>query len=232
MGKVGTEKKIKSPPEKFWQRLVDVYFQFYKMHFRDNDGFQLTPDWSGAKVGMESKGLKGIIIRLRNIAEEKEIEWTEEYAVKSLEYFLKKAYNNPFLKKSFMCCLLNKFKDSVIVSEDNSSLVSKILEVWYFENKEYTRDYDNDRIGAEKVIAFLKNQYTSANIVFADESVLSSFRVIVTHIKTEEFWENKSLKSISNNLQEFVNKIKSKHGPHKAFTREGIAAEFNRRYSK
>lgn len=74
------DKKPAAPPEKYWQKLVDVYFAFYKDHFRDNDGFRMSPNWNKATIGMESKGLKGIITRLRTLAEEKDFDWTEQSA--------------------------------------------------------------------------------------------------------------------------------------------------------
>lgn len=209
MKKNNGEKKEKKPPEQFWQKLVDVYFQFYKSHFRDNDGYALSPDWSGAKVGMEAKGLKEIIVRLRTIAEEKNIEWSEGYAVDQLNGFLEKAYNDKFFRKSFLCCVMNKFKTQIIVSENNSVLINKILEAWYYGFPNYSVDRDLDREAAEVIITFLKSQFKNANINFTDEAAVQSFEQIVNYIKTDEFWMDKSLKSISRNLQEFVNKIKA-----------------------
>lgn len=225
-----TKKKDKPTPEKFWQKLVDVYFQFYKEHFRDQDGFMLTPDWSKEKVGMEAKGLKGVITTLRTIAEEKNIDWTEEYAVSDLQKFLEKAYYIPFLQKSFLCCLLNKCKNEVIRSDSNPNLVRQILELWYFEFNNYTRDFSNDRAAAEKIILFLKEQYEISNIVFSEASILTTTKVLINHIKGNCFWATKSLKTISNNLQDLINKIKSdKNGNDKTATRQGVVDEINRR---
>lgn len=225
-----TEKKM---PEKFWQKLVDVYFQFYKTHFRDNDGFQLSPDWAPHKRGMEAKGLKGIIERLRIISEEKKIEWDESCAVASLIEFLEKAYSVPFYRKSFLCCQLNKFKDQIIVlQKPNNSLITKILELWYFEFPEYTREFDIDRQAAEKIISFIKEQFKNSSVLFSEQSLISTINVLIQFVKQDDFWKVKSLKSISYNIQELINKIKSKHGTDKAFSREGLAEEFNRRYKK
>lgn len=231
MQKKEVQNKQRPAPEKYWQSLVDVYFAFYKDHFRDNDGFKMTPDWSPAKRGMEARGLKGIIQRLRTIAEEKNIEWSEQYAKESIGLFFEKAYTITFLKNNFMCCMLNKYKDQVIISENiNPNLVTQILEVWYFNFPEYTVERDTDRVAASKIVSFLKDQYKTASIVFSEPSVIQTVNVLVKFIKEDEFWKTKSLKSISYNMQELINKIKSKNGTDKAFSREGLANEFNRRY--
>ncbi len=217
------EKKIAPGAEIFWKKLVDTYFAFFKDHFRDEDGFRLSPDWSPQKIGMEAAALKKIIIFLRQIAEGKKIEWTEEYAQQQLNLFLDKAYNDPFLKKNFYCALLNKKKVDVLISTYNPHLVKKILEIWYFEFPDYTRDVDKDRAAAEIIIGFLKQQYILASIQFTEESVLGSIRLIFITAKGDEFWCKKSLKSIANNLQEFVNKIKSERDGRNKINRTGNA---------
>lgn len=209
VGENAPSAKKKAPPEKFWQQLVDVYFNFYKAHFRDNDGFRLEPNWSPATRGMESKGLKEILIRLRTIAEQKNFDWTENYAVEQWTLFLNKAYQKSFIAKTMMCCLMNKYKDEIIVSEYNDPLVKKILAHFYFLNSDYAVDEEKDRAAAEIIIGFLKANYLRSNIVFTEKSVLQSTDTIFRFVKNDEFWKKKSLKSISNNLQEFVNKIKA-----------------------
>jgi len=203
------EKKEAPGVENFWKKLVDTYFQFFKDHFRDSDGFRLSPDWSPQKIGMEAGALKKIIIFLRQIAEGKKTDWAEDYAVNQLNLFLEKAYNDPFLKKNFYCALLNKKKIDILISTYNPGLVKKILEIWYFEFPNYTRDVDKDKAAAEIIIGFLKQQYILASAEFTEVSLLGSIRLIFQTVKEDEFWSKKSLKSISNNLQEFINKIKN-----------------------
>lgn len=227
--KVGSEKKEVPPPEKFWSILVNVYFEFYKRHFRDNDGFALSPNWNDGRRGMESKGLKGVIQRLRTICEEKGIDWTEEKAVSELNMFFEKAFSKPFFQKNFMCCFLNKYKDVIIVSEYQTPLIKKILNSWYqiFPDK---KDLERDVKGSEIIIGYLKQQYIQNNLIFNDESAMSSVNTIFLHIKADEFWSKKSLVSIGYNISEFVLKIKSKqNGNKKTFTRAGVNEEFNRR---
>lgn len=203
------EKKEKAPPEKFWQKLVDTYFIFFKTHFRDEDGFQLSPDWSPVKRGMESKALKEIIIKLRNLAEEKNIEWEELYAVEQLNKFFQKAYSDTFYRKGFLCCVMNKYKNQILTIVLNTEMVKKILEVWYFEFKDYARDYENDKAAADKIANFLKEQFVNNNLNYTEDAALASLKVLIEHIKGDDFWKDKALRSISNHLQEFVNKIKN-----------------------
>jgi len=203
------EKKEKAGVEKYWQRLVKVYFDIYKENFKDSDGYPLEPNWKGPLVGMESKALKLIIIRLREIAEAKNFDWTEMYAVDQLTIFFKKALLKPFLAKSFQCCLLNKYKDELIVSEYVNPMVNKILELFYQINPNYAADKVIDRGAGEIIVGFLKANFLRANILFEEKAVLQSVRTIFIFVRQDPFWKEKSLKSISNNLQEFVNKIKS-----------------------
>lgn len=217
------EKNIAPGVEKYWQRLVDTYFAFFKDHFRDEDGFKLSPDWSPKKIGMEAAALKKIIAFLRQIAEGKKVDWAEDYAAYQLERFLEKAYNDTFLRKNFYCALLNKKKVDVLISTYNPHLVKKILEIWYFEFPEYTRDIDKDRAAAEIIIGFLKQQYILASVPFTEESMLGSIRLIFQTVKQDEWWNKKSLKSVSNNLQEFVNKIKSERDGRDKINRTGNA---------
>jgi hypothetical protein len=224
-------KKEKAPPEKFWNELVKVYYAFYMDHFRDNDGYKLSPGWTAQTRGMESAGLKGIIVRLRTIAEAKNIDWTLEQAQSDVWNFLLKAYHNfAFIKKNMMCCLMNKYKDQIIVSELHFSLSKKILSHWYelFPDK---KDSDRDIKGSEIIIGYLKQQYLQNGLVFNEASVLGTIRTIFHHIQQDEFWSKKSLVSVGYNISEFVIKIKSqKNGANQTLSREGLATEFNRRY--
>lgn len=209
--KKNEEKREKAGAEKFWQPLVKVFFDFHKKHFKDEDGYPLSPDWSPQKIGMESAALKKIITFLREIAEGKKIEWTEEYAKEQLNTFFEKAHSNPdpFYRKNFYCAFLNKYKVHILISTYNPALVKKILEMWYFDFPGYTRDLDKDRVAAEIIIGFMKQQYLLVSKEFTEESMLGTVRLIFITVKDDEWWCKKSLKSIANNLQEFVNKIKA-----------------------
>lgn len=200
----------KKSTEKYFHELVDVYFQFYKDRHRDEDGFKLSPDWNSKTRGMEAAALKKIISTLREIAEGKDVEWTLEYAKERFVQFLERAYSKPFFRKNFLLVMLNKFKNDILSGIYLPNLNKKILELWYFEFPAYAVDHEKDKYAADVIIGFFKQQYVLASIQFTEESVLSSFRTIVHTIKEDDFWRIKSLKSISNNLQEFVNRIKSK----------------------
>jgi hypothetical protein len=213
--------------------MIEVYFHFHRTKFVDDDGFGITPDWNGNVRGMESKSLKLLVGWLRRRAEEKNIEWVEEQAKKSFNAFLEKAYTIPFLKNSFLCCLLYKYRDQVASKRVDVSLSQMIREFWYKENPNYARDLDRDNFASDVIVGFLKQQFLQGGIEFSNKAALSSFQVIVNHIKGDDFWKDKTLRSIANNLQEFVNKIKSRNGRDAKATRESVGAEFKRRdYSR
>lgn len=232
MKKQSEEKKEKAPPEKFFARAIDEFFGFHKSRFKDEDGFSLSPSWNNATRGMEMRSLKLILVTLREIAEGKNVEWTEERMVLDFNKFLERAYSKPFVRKNFLCCMMNRYKFDILSSSYNPNLSKKVLEVCYALLPDYTQDKEKDIAAAEIMIGFLKQQYILNSIEFEERSVLQSVKVIISEVQKDNFWNTKSLKSISNNLQEFVNRIKSRNGTNKAYSRQGLASEFNRRYQK
>ena len=227
--KMGT---TKTPPEKYFGRAVELYFGMHKKKFRDDDGFALAPDWNPSKAGMERSALKKILTTLREICEGKGYEWTQERIENDFSVFMEKSLQHNLVKKNFLCCMMNRFKLEILSTQYHPQLSFRLREQWYLEMPEYTVDKEKDEYASEQIIGFLKQQYVLASIVFSEQSVLQSVRTIINFVKNDEFWKTKSLKSIANNMQEIVNKIKSKHGTDKAFSREGLAEEFNRRYKR
>lgn len=204
--------KEKIPPEPFFVLAIELFFAFHKHHFRDESGFMLSPNWEGGKRGMEMKGLKLLLTTLRQISEGKNIEWTAEQIKIDFNKFLEKAYSNTFLRKNFLCCMLNRYKFDILSSTYNPALAKKIREIWYYNFPVYAVDVEKDTAASEIIVGFLKQQFVLAGMNFTETSMVASFNVIVNFIKDDDFWKMKSLKSISNNLQEFVNKIKSQNG--------------------
>lgn len=208
--------------EPWWHELKAAYFSFFKSHFRDPDGFAMSPDWNPQKIGMEASALKKIIIFLRERAELKKIEWSCENAVKALSDFLNRAYHKDNRIRYFYCALLNKNKLDILCSSYNPYLSKKILEEWYFLFPEYTRDIEKDKAASEVVIGFLKQQYVLNSLPFEDNSVVQSFSVIAKEVKLDEWWNKKPLMTIAKNLQEFVNRIKFKKNGNRQETRQGV----------
>jgi len=108
-----------------------------------------------------------------------------------------------------MCCLLNKYKNQILTIVLNTELVKRILEVWYFEFKDYCRDYENDKKAADRIANFLREQFVNNNLNYTEDAAIASLKILIEHIKGDDFWKDKALRSISNHLQEFVNKIKN-----------------------
>lgn len=200
----------KALPEKYWKSLFNTYAVFYSRCFKDQDGYPLRPVWNDATRGMEGSGLKKIITRLRTIAEQKNIEWSEGYANDCLHNFLQKAANDPFIRKSMMCCQMAKYADTIISSEYTPSLVNQVLSCWYQLFPDYTKDQERDKTAAQITIGFLKQQYLQSGLEFTDKSVMQSVRTIFSHVSKHDWWSKKTLRTIANNLQEFVTEIKYK----------------------
>lgn len=205
------EKKINksAPPEKYFAKAIALYYSYHKNFFKDEDGYALAPNWGGNIRGMEMRALKLLLIDLRKIAEGKGFEWTEEKMIEDFSRFLEKAYEHRLVRNNYLCCMMNRFKFDILSSSYNPSIAKKIRERWYYKNPDYTVDVDKDRAASEIIVGFLKQQIILAGKEFNEAITLSSAEVIFNFVKNDPFWAKKSLKSISNNLQELVNKIKS-----------------------
>lgn len=203
------KRKTNLAVEKFFGRACEVFFDFHKSKFTDQDGYPLRPNWDGVIGGMERRNMKLILKTLREINEGKGNEWTEDLVQSELINFFSKAYNDSFIRKNFTCAMMYRYRFNILSSNFNPTLAKKIKEWWYFENKDYTVDQEKDNVAAEIIVNFLKSQFVINQKDFTEEAMIQSWRTIIKHIKSEEFWSKKSLKSISNHMQEFVNKIKS-----------------------
>lgn len=204
------EKKEKAPPEKFFQRAIQLYFSFHKSHFRDEDGYSLAPNWGNEKRGMEMKGLKLLLTTLREIAEGKGAEWSEERMVSDFNKFLERAFNNSLVKKNFLCCMMNRYKLDILSTPHNPNLSKQVREIWYSKFPNYTRDEERDKTASEIIVGFLKQQFLQNNLEFETKSVMQTVELIFRHVKDDEFWSKKTMRSVANNLQEFISKIKDK----------------------
>lgn len=126
--KSGTEKKTID----YWKKFVEAWFEFYKSKFTDKPTFNATM----------AASLKSIMLRIRKTADEKKLsEWTEEYAVRCLIYFLNKAYADDWLKANFLLTNLSSKFDSIVnqpndgtTSKNNRGIPSKDAET---RNREY-----------------------------------------------------------------------------------------------
>lgn len=95
--------------------------------------------------------------------------------------------------------------------ESENFLIPKMCQLWYTSFPLYTQDRENDYSGMGKVLKFIyrqakvdptKNQDTQ-------EKTLNTLQLIADQVNREQFWVNKPIKSIANNIQEFYNKIKN-----------------------
>ncbi len=84
----GKQKPLKAD---YWKTLVDEFFVWHKSKY----GF--NPDFKGAVP----KDLKQLIDRLKTVAKENKIEWTEKNAAGYLRKILNLAYQDVWLKKNF-----------------------------------------------------------------------------------------------------------------------------------
>lgn len=92
------------------------------------------------------------------------------------------------------------------------NLVPEMRKIWVLSFPAYTFDEENDSPALKKIADFML-KISGQKIGFLDTEtelkLLNTFQLIADQVNRENFWVNKPLKSISNNIQEFYNKIKN-----------------------
>lgn len=99
MAKILKEKKIRQ----HWQKIVSTYFEFCREKFGENPSFD----------GCCPRDLGMIIDAIEKKAVEKNIEWSESTAIKSLNIFLDYSFKDEWLQKNFLLFNLNRQKDKI-----------------------------------------------------------------------------------------------------------------------
>lgn len=90
-------------------------------------------------------------------------------------------------------------------------IVPQMCKIWYDNFKTYTADKINDFDGMGKILQFIVRQAKVKNVqdVETHGKILATVSQIAEEVAKENFWANKPIKSIANNIQEFYNKIKN-----------------------
>jgi hypothetical protein len=116
-------------------------------------------------------------------------------------------------------------------------IVPQMCEVWYRSFPSYSKDKQKDFEAMGKILAFIQRQSTDFSLEDQDK-ILNTVQLIADEVGKDNFWINKPLKSISNHIQEFYNKIKNPvNGKHSkngkaGFTRQGVQDEFDKRFAQ
>lgn len=101
------KKNISSAPKKsrtFWRIFTEEYFIFCEDKFGEKPTFD----------GSAPRDLGMVYDAIEKKCVEKEIEWTEEIAHRSIKIFLQVAWNNnKWLQENFMLYNLNRQKDNI-----------------------------------------------------------------------------------------------------------------------
>jgi uncharacterized protein YdaU (DUF1376 family) len=94
---------------------------------------------------------------------------------------------------------------------ENPQIIPTICRNWYSSFPTYTKDQSEDFKAVMKIVSFLQkqNDITDINSPPNRELIITTVGRIIECVAQEQFWVNKPLKSIANNIQEFLNKIKN-----------------------
>lgn len=109
---VTKKKRIKKPPEPYWNDLVQLWFRFYRMHYFTEPSFDDSAP----------RDLKNIVYQLRTRCEKSNKEWSHQEAEKRLWLFLKSALDIPWLKSHFTLFNINRQKDIIFSNAANNAL--------------------------------------------------------------------------------------------------------------
>lgn len=97
-------KKVKNPPEPFWNDFVEEYFRYTKEKFNEFPCFDNSAP----------RDLKSIIQVLRKRSEERGVEWTKETAIFRFKMFLEFAFSDWWLSENWLLQNINRQKDKII----------------------------------------------------------------------------------------------------------------------
>lgn len=130
----------------------------------------------------------------------------------------------------------DKDKDEDKETENGKFLIPQILQNWYQTFPTYTKSKTDDFPAVLRIINFMMQQHGIANMnePQAAEKIKGTFEAISEQVKQDQFWINKPIKSIANNIQEFYNKIKNPQNGAKKSTnlRTEVQHAFDKRYGK
>ena len=107
--KKSEKQKLKDPPKtQYWQKLVDVWFEYNVEKFGEKPSF----------AGPDPRHLKKIIELLEKRAAAKNVEWTEAEASKRLSAFFNAAFEDSWLSKNFLLKQLEASFDKIILNQN------------------------------------------------------------------------------------------------------------------
>lgn len=94
----------------------------------------------------------------------------------------------------------------------SKTLLGQMSDLWVVTFPAYTKDPERDLPALKCIADFIFGQGKVQNGYTDPEQhikCLNTFQLIADQVNREDFWANKSLKSISTHIQEFYNKIKN-----------------------
>jgi hypothetical protein len=101
------KKKIKAPPEKYWNEFVRIFFAFCR------EKYGTTPTFDQS----QPRDLKAIVTALRKRAEHSGVEWDYETATSRFHHFLEYAHStDKWLRENWVLSNLNRFKDKIFLN--------------------------------------------------------------------------------------------------------------------
>lgn len=94
---------------------------------------------------------------------------------------------------------------------NGDAVIPTMAREWYAKFPTYTRDQDQDFQALGRILGFMTKQHSIADVSNPATKILvvDTFKAIAEEVAKENFWINKPLKSIANNIQEFYNRIKN-----------------------
>ncbi len=96
-------KKVRKPPEPYWNDMVEVWFAYCRDKFNESPSFD----------GSSPRDLKLIIISLHERAEKSNLEWTLDTAILRFKGFLDFAYQDYWLQRNWLLSNINRHKDKI-----------------------------------------------------------------------------------------------------------------------
>lgn len=95
--------------------------------------------------------------------------------------------------------------------QGGDEIIPEMLSIWCATNPHYTKNQDSDYPALLKILQFMSNDSGITNFfeVGNRNKLLNTFQTVADYVHGEDFWRDKPLSTISNQIQGFYNKLKS-----------------------
>lgn len=168
---------------------------------------------------LSSDEIEELMMVLKKVEGGYQIEWVAESICKRMTYSESRRKNRSGKVKNISSTydkhmvneneIVNEDEIKNEKSENDEFLVPSLCQIWYTTFPNYTKDQKKDFPAAAEILSFMCKQHDITDLNANRDEIKATFEKVAQEVQKDNFWQNKPLKSIASNIQEFYNKIKN-----------------------